>query len=52
MINIFSATTVKKQLFVDATELAKRWAVGKKLAEDTVKASTQLFTRSAIHPVE
>jgi hypothetical protein len=52
VINISSATTVKKQLFEDAAELAKRWAVGKKLAEDTIKASTQLFICSAIHPVE
>jgi hypothetical protein len=43
---------MKKQLFVDGVELAKKWAVGRKLTEDTIKASTQLFIHSAIHPIE
>jgi len=53
IIRILATTKVSKtQLFVDSEDLAKRWLVGPKIAQDTVKATTQSFIRNAIHPIE
>jgi hypothetical protein len=52
MHKISSATIKKKQLFINGDKLADKWAVGKNVAEVTVKATTQLFIRSALHPVD
>jgi hypothetical protein len=40
------------QLFVNSEELAKKWLVGLKVAQDTVRATTQHLTRNTIHPIE
>jgi hypothetical protein len=40
----------KKELFVKAEELAKKWMVGIKIAQDTIRATTQSFVRNNIHP--
>ena len=42
----------KTQLFVNSEELAKKWLVGLKVAQDTVKATTQHLIRNTIHPIE
>jgi hypothetical protein len=53
IIRILATTKVSKtQLFVDSEDLAKRWLVGPKIAQDTVKATTQSFICNAIHPIE
>ena len=38
-----ASTTSNKRLQVNAGELSKCWAVGKQVANETVKATTQLF---------
>jgi hypothetical protein len=51
--SIIAATqTSNRRLGVNAEELGKRWSIGKRVAEDTIKATTQSFIRSAIHPIE
>jgi hypothetical protein len=52
MRKISTTHTVTKQLFVDGNQLASKWAIGKNVAEMTVKATTQLFIRSALHPID
>jgi hypothetical protein len=47
-----TTTTVKKNLFVKEDVLAKKWAIGKQIAHDTIKATTQAFVRNVMHPVE
>ena len=48
-----SLTNVKsKRLFIQDQDLAIKWGIGVKDAENTVKATTQRFIRSAVHPVE
>jgi hypothetical protein len=42
----------KMDLFLDPDQLSQRWAIPKLVAQDTVKATTQNFIRSAIHPIE
>jgi hypothetical protein len=51
-LNFSSLTTEQKKLYVSPEELAKRWAVGKNLAEATVKATTQSFIRANLHPID
>jgi hypothetical protein len=51
-LNNSSITTTNKELYVKPEELASKWAIGEKLAEATVKATTQRFIRSAIHPID
>jgi hypothetical protein len=50
--SIAANTIVKKRLFVEEKELAHKWAIGDKIAEDTIKATTQSFIRNALHPIE
>ncbi len=52
MRNIASTKVSKTQLFVSAEDLAKRWMVGTKIAQDTIAASTQSLIRNSIHPIE
>jgi hypothetical protein len=42
----------KKNLFIQEQELATNWGIGLKDASNTVKATTQLFIRSLLHPIE
>lgn len=49
---VHATKTLDKKLFVKNEELARRWAIGIKDAENTVKTTTQKFIRSAIHPIE
>jgi hypothetical protein len=49
---IASATTVNCRLQIMAEDLSKRWAIGKQITSDTVKATTQNFIRNAVHPIE
>ncbi len=49
---IASSTMIKKALFVQEQELATKWGKGLKDAENTIKATTQNFIRSALHPIE
>jgi len=49
---IASTTTCSRRLQATSEDLSKRWAVGKQVASDTVKATTQAFIRSAVHPIE
>mmetsp|Transcript_24287 Transcript_24287/g.34810 ORF Transcript_24287/g.34810 Transcript_24287/m.34810 type:complete len:1184 (-) Transcript_24287:1334-4885(-) len=50
--NISGATTSRRKLQFSSSDLAKRWAVGDAIAEQTIKSTTQHFIRSAIHPIE
>jgi len=47
-----STTTGNRRLQATAEDLSKKWVVGKEIAADTVKATTQSIIRSAIYPVE
>jgi hypothetical protein len=48
-----SVTNVSKtDLFIKSEDLAKKWMVGEKIAQETIKATTQSFVRNAIHPIE
>lgn len=51
-ISLMAASTGNRRLKIGAEELSKKWAIGQQIASDTIKASTQSFIRSAIHPVE
>lgn len=51
-LSIASTTTSNKRLFVKESELATRWAIGIKDAQDTIKVTTQKFIRNALHPIE
>jgi hypothetical protein len=42
----------KPQLYVQPEELAHKWAIGKVMAEDTIKATTQKFIRRSLHPID
>jgi hypothetical protein len=42
----------KKNLFVQEQQLAINWGIGVKDAANTLKATTQSFIRSPLHPVE
>lgn len=42
----------KSDLLGNSETLARRWMVGDKIAQATIKATTQSFIRSAIHPIE
>jgi hypothetical protein len=50
--SIKSTVTARKNLFVNEETLAKRWAVGIKIAHETIKATSQNFVRNAVHPIE
>jgi hypothetical protein len=45
-------STTNRPLKVGAEELSKKWAIGQQIANDTIKASTQSFIHSAVHPIE
>jgi hypothetical protein len=47
-----ATTTVKKNLFVKEDKLARKWAIGKQVAHDTIKVTTQSFVRNVMHPIE
>ncbi len=47
-----SLITEKKTLYVASEELARKWAIGTTLAEATIKATTQRFIQSSIHPID
>jgi hypothetical protein len=47
-----SSTMIKKTLFVQEQELATKWGIGLKDAENAIKATTQNFIQSALHPIE
>jgi len=47
-----STTTMNRRLHATAEDLSKKWAIGKQIASDTVKATTQSFIRNAVHPIE
>jgi len=49
---IFAVKTNNKSLMVNEATLSKQWAVPISVAENTIKASTQNFIRSALHPIE
>ena len=51
-LNSSSMKTSNKDLYVKPKELASKWAIGPNLAEATVKATTQKFIRSAVHPID
>jgi hypothetical protein len=51
-IAIMANSTTNRRLKVGAEELSKKWAIGQQIANDTIKASTQSFIRSAVHPIE
>lgn len=50
--SILAASSGKRKAQVSAEQLAKKWAVGQQVAKDTIKATTQSFVRSAMHPIE
>jgi hypothetical protein len=50
--NLSANTMIKKRLFVEEKELSRKWAVGNKVAEDTIKATTQSFIRSSLHLIK
>jgi hypothetical protein len=52
MQNIAATKVTKTQLFVKSEDLAKKWIVGHRVAEDTVKVTTQSLIRNVIHPIE
>ncbi len=47
-----STTTMNRRSHTTAEDLSKKWAIGKQIASDTVKATTQSFIRNAVHPIE
>jgi hypothetical protein len=51
-MTIMATSTMNNRLKFNAEELSKRWAIGKQTATDTVKATTQSFIHTAIHPIE
>jgi hypothetical protein len=51
-LSIMASSSGNRRLKVGAEELSKKWAIGKQIANDTVKATTQCFIRSAIHPIQ
>lgn len=51
-LKIMSTQVVKKNLVVSEQELAKRWSIGIKDAENTGKVTSQKFIRNALHPIE
>jgi len=50
--SIKSTVTARKNLFVNEETLAKRWAVGIKIAHGTIKATSPHLVRNAVHPIE
>ena len=42
----------KKNLFIQEQQLANNWGIGLKDASNTLKATSQLFIRSLLHPIE
>ena len=42
----------KRRLKVQPLELAKRWDISVNVADNTKKATTQHFIRSAVHQIE
>ncbi len=50
--NEMATKTVNKRLFLQEHELATRWGIGLKDAENTLGVTMQKFIRSAIHPIE
>ena len=51
-ISLMATNSSNRRLKIGAEELSKKWAIGQQIANDTVKATTQSFIRSAIHPIE
>jgi hypothetical protein len=49
---IMDLNTKEKTLFLSNQQLAQNWAVPILVAHDTLKATTQEFIRSSLHPVE
>jgi hypothetical protein len=47
-----ATTTVEKNFFWKEDELARKWAIGKQVAHDTIKDTTQSFVRNVMHPIE
>jgi hypothetical protein len=50
--NISQVQTSKKDSFIESQQLAQNWAITTDMAKNTLKAMTQAFVRSAIHPIE
>jgi uncharacterized lipoprotein YehR (DUF1307 family) len=50
--DIATTKVSKTQLFVKSEDLAKRWLVGNRVAQDTIKVTTQTLIRNVIHPIE
>jgi hypothetical protein len=48
-LNGFGINTYDKVLYNKPEDTAIKWAIGKNLAEATVKAPTQCFIKSAVH---
>jgi hypothetical protein len=42
----------RTKLFLDEHNLATKWAIGLKNAQNTIKVTTQKFIHSALHPIE
>jgi hypothetical protein len=51
-LNSSSIHASNKELYVEPNELAAKWAIGTKLAEAAVIATTQKVIRSAVHPID
>ena len=51
-MSLMSTQVTKKNLFIPEQELARRWSIGLKDAENTIKVTSQKFIRSALHPIE
>jgi hypothetical protein len=51
-LKTMSAQVTKKNLFIPEQELARRWSIGLKDAENTIKVMSQKFTRSALCPIK
>jgi hypothetical protein len=50
--NIVANTVIKKCLFIEEKELSRKWAIGNRIAENTIKATIQSFISSALHPIK
>jgi hypothetical protein len=52
IINMSQVNVKDKSLFLSSEQLARTWAIPESIARDTIKATTQNFIRSALHPIE
>jgi hypothetical protein len=46
-MSLMSTQVTKKNLFIPEQELARRWSIGLKDTENTIKVTSQKFIRSA-----